>query len=326
MFLDKLRKCPLDPKYELTGNFIVPQTDYNTISTYKNYLGAVQFYGQFYDEPLKFNLLANDDRLISLLTKYIRSNQSTQAYQDLRKSCSIFDPEPLSRFNIHIKRDVVLPKKHHVNPINIWIVDADSGFYSYILKLGGERVFDKFRFYTNPTTKLMNFINLLGTDKIKYNVTKTNINTITPSSQPNKSDHGFSRRKMRDDANKSFRFIGDRILAALKNIKRITDKLPNENEGPHLVQLKNKLKEFNKNLNYWVCVSAQKDTSTIPYSLFQNGNHAIVDNHRCRIVDAQKHIVAVEVLDNEHIGMIYHYPHAAFTDVYPQNQKLSIVA
>lgn len=316
--LNKLITTPLDPRIELCGNFIVPKTVYNAVSSYNKHLGMVQFYGQFFDESLKFNFITTDTRLVSLFTNYIRSNQSTDTYRDLRSQIGIYEPNSLRRFNLHVRRDVVLPMQHHIKPISIWLVDSSVGLSSFLLKLGGERIHDKYRFFNDPTTRLINFIGL-----VRAGQQLPISNSIPQLSAPHSESIQFSRRKMRDDAKLSFKYIGDRILSAFNNISRLQRKLKSEFDGPHKCQLLDKLTQCRNDYKYWVCVSDIKGVSAIDHDLFKVDSIAIVDNRRTRVVDVLEHLVAVELLDNEYMGMIFHYPYAAFSAVFPQKHRLS---
>ena len=83
--LEDLKKYTLDPIFEKYGNFINRKPEWRTKEVEEKYAGCVSVFGNFINTSHAFQLLTDEEKVISMLEDAVRANQKTEAYQKARE-------------------------------------------------------------------------------------------------------------------------------------------------------------------------------------------------------------------------------------------------
>ena len=98
LLLDVLSREPLDPTFELYGNFIQPDLPESYIRNghLQAIPGAYRFFGNFYLLSHVFRIRTDERLIIDALTAAIRANQQREDYQAARHATSMWNPVSVS--------------------------------------------------------------------------------------------------------------------------------------------------------------------------------------------------------------------------------------
>lgn len=83
--LHDLERYPLDPVFELYGNFINPSPEWLSEEVAAKYAGCTSIFGNFLTLSHAFRLVTDDPGLISRLSAAVEQNKATPEYQAARQ-------------------------------------------------------------------------------------------------------------------------------------------------------------------------------------------------------------------------------------------------